>query len=681
MAKVDLIINGKDKATPAVKGVTKSIIAASLAVEGIKLATKALIDVTKQSIEALRVQEQAEAKLESQIGDNINAVKNWASEIQNATTVGDEQVLTLASLASSMGVTTENLEDATKGAIGLSEAFGIDLNTSMKMVALANEGQYTMLARYIPELRTAADDSEKMAIVQDAMANGFELATVKADTFTGKLSQLKNAQGDTLEAFGSLVAIVGKDYVDGMIQAQQATQTFLKDARTITAVTEIFNALTDILQPFKDLISDLADDLNETNNGFNLMEGILKTITSGFVILLKAIQLNFKLITDFITLIKDAGKAAVLFWQSITGDKSAREAAKASLDAMKLTVTDLGKSYINFGKEVADSMNKIWGDVEAGTNKSINSLGALQDSIVDTGDTFENTTEKMSNDDKFKKIESTVQNFGQGITSIMGSVTDTMKMYWDNYFNEQLSRQAEWQENQLAQTDQWVAAEMERQGVQEETKQEQLNRELAALQTSLNEARTSREQEAIQEQINEKQNAIARTKIIEEGEKKKALIQKKAKKEETALKKQQFQENKNLSIANIWINAASAVMGFWASLSSLGVAGIVLAAVMSAAALTMAGVQTGIVSGQSFHGQEGGEIPLGTATGDRAVTFMNKGEALLRNDDYKSLVGMARGENSNGGGFVNNGSITIVANNPEEFRMKLIETKRFELAR
>jgi len=73
--------------------------------------------------------------------------------------------------------------------------------------------------------------------------------------------------------------------------------------------------------------------------------------------------------------------------------------------------------------------------------------------------------------------------------------------------------------------------------------------------------------------------------------------------------------------------------------------------VMTATTLAMAGAQTGLIAAQTFHGQEGGEIPLGTATGDRAVTFMNKGEALLRSDDYKSLVNMARGGGETTGGI------------------------------
>jgi hypothetical protein len=75
-------------------------------------------------------------------------------------------------------------------------------------------------------------------------------------------------------------------------------------------------------------------------------------------------------------------------------------------------------------------------------------------------------------------------------------------------------------------------------------------------------------------------------------------------------------------------------------------------------------------------------MSLGTATGDRAVTFMNKGEALLRSDDYKALVGMARGEGTPTGEpsiYIEN--MTVVAEDPQMFAEKTRDIQRYERVR
>ena len=102
-----------------------------------------------------------------------------------------------------MGITADKIEEATKGAIGLATAFKIDLNTSMKMVALANKNEFTMLNRYIPELRKAKTETEKMAIVQRKMADGFKLAAREAQIGEGPLIQMRNAIGDVKEEIGN----------------------------------------------------------------------------------------------------------------------------------------------------------------------------------------------------------------------------------------------------------------------------------------------------------------------------------------------------------------------------------------------------------------------------------------------------------------------------------------------
>ncbi len=755
MAKVNLEITGKDKgASAAVKGVTGSIITAQLAVEAIKIATKALIDIGKKSIEAWKIQEQVLAKLNVQTNGNTASIEKWTTEIQKATTVGDEAAQQIASIGLSMGITQDKLESATKGAIGLSEAFGIDLNTSMKMVSQANEGQYTMLARYIPSLKTASTDAEKMVIVQNAMSDGFDLAKAKAETFTGRLEQLKNAQGDTLESFGKVISVIGKDYVDGLLTATQGINDFLTNVDNIAGVTSGFAVFTEILKKLFDVIKDigsgilqnvkdgfkkLSDEADGAFNIFSMLGNATQILSSALKIVGSVIN---GVITTFFNLVKigknafDTVGSFISFLKGETKFEDVKNNFKDLGGSIKDYVIDMSDSYkevfqttISEGKKFnenakkqADDYNKIWKEKneqirndfaksqdellnsqEKGTEDSKenlkewteafkNSSNYLKDLYKETGNSiadgsaniFDSIKNAFSDIGKVmtdatttpaQKTVSILQSLAASTSSILGSIQG---MFADHY-NTLLEQNNEWKDSQLESVDDWIEREMEAQGVRLETKQELLQQEIDQLNEKLAIETDAQAQADLQKSINEKQAELTRQQILDEGEKKKYDIQKKAKDKETKLKKQQFEENKAFQIANIWINAASAVIGWWAAFAGMGIPGIVLAGVMTGVTLAMAGVQTGLVASQTFHGAEGGEIPTGTMSGDRAVTYMNKGEALLQSNDYKSLVNMARVGSSGGSIYIEN--VYVQSNNAQDFIEQMIEIQRREATR
>ena len=176
---------------------------------------------------AFAEQETANSRLASAfdaVGESgSDAVKQWgawATSIQRTTTLGDEEIMNLVTLGKVMGVTNDKLEEATKGAIGLAKAFGIDMTASMKMVALAQQGEFEMLARYIPALRAATTEAEKQDIVNRAMANGFKMAEAELDTLGGQWTALKGVIGDAMQEAGKAVGEGGfTDMIKGLKEA------------------------------------------------------------------------------------------------------------------------------------------------------------------------------------------------------------------------------------------------------------------------------------------------------------------------------------------------------------------------------------------------------------------------------------------------------------------------------
>ena len=165
------------------------------------------------SVKAFAEQEKAESTLRAslqasgqEVDANMQKLKRMASEIQKVTTVGDEMSLAMMQQAVSMGVQADQLDEATRGAIGLSKAFNLDLKMAMRASSAALLGQTEMLTRYIPELKDIEDPAERVALVHLKMGEGFTVATAEANATGGQLIQLKNAFGDLQEQVGEILA-------------------------------------------------------------------------------------------------------------------------------------------------------------------------------------------------------------------------------------------------------------------------------------------------------------------------------------------------------------------------------------------------------------------------------------------------------------------------------------------
>jgi len=177
-----------------------------------RLARNALVGVGALVALAVRsagIQEKAEIELAAALEstgqereNNIAMLKRQAAALQSVTTFGDELILSIQAQATLLGVTADKLGDVTKMAIGLSKVTGQDLAMSLRAAVLANQGEFTILQRYLPALRNAKTATEKLAIVTEAGARGFKVAQEEAETFSGTFAQLKNAIGDTAEAIG-----------------------------------------------------------------------------------------------------------------------------------------------------------------------------------------------------------------------------------------------------------------------------------------------------------------------------------------------------------------------------------------------------------------------------------------------------------------------------------------------
>jgi len=150
----------------------------------------------------------------------------FAAGIQRATIYGDEEVLALMQLQKSLGVTASKLKEAAKQAIGLATATGRDIRSMSMYIALAQQGEFTMLRRYIPALRSTTDETEQLKIITEFAAAGFKLAEERAKTTSGELRKMWNAMGDVAERLGMSLLPAIKDLGKSLTESVQKGGAF-----------------------------------------------------------------------------------------------------------------------------------------------------------------------------------------------------------------------------------------------------------------------------------------------------------------------------------------------------------------------------------------------------------------------------------------------------------------------
>ena len=214
--------------------------------------------------------------------ENIKSYNEFASAMQKVTTTGDEQTLKLLTMSVNMGIAEEKRKEASQGALGLAKAFesaGLTQETALKGIALAYEGEYTQLSRYIPALRTAQTETEKMAILQEAMANGFKMAQDETKTGAGAIRQYQNLVGDLKEKIGDLI----KSAILPVISVLTSFASLLNDHPGIfkTAVAAI-GSLVVALSAWK--VAQIALNLSLTMNPIGLVIVAIGALVAGIAV-------------------------------------------------------------------------------------------------------------------------------------------------------------------------------------------------------------------------------------------------------------------------------------------------------------------------------------------------------------------------------------------------------------
>ncbi|MDX9976773.1 MAG: hypothetical protein RBS16_01935 [Candidatus Cloacimonadales bacterium] len=390
-----------------------------LALNTVKQAYSMLSSSVAEFITYSNIQEQAENDLISALNTrgqatekNIKAYKDMASAIQNITTVGDEQSLKLITMSVNMGIAEEKRQEATKGAIGLAKAFesaGLSQETAMKGIALAYEGEFAQLSRYIPALRSAQSETEQMAILQENMANGFQMAQDETNTGAGAITQYNNLVGDLKEKIGDLV----KDAILPVVKGLSSFASLLNDHPAIfKTATAAIGTIIVALSAWK--VAQIALNLTMAMNPIGLIvtaigalvAGVIVAINhiGGFAVAWEYVKASLLIVWEYLKAFGSAWAGMFdIIWESVknlgkmlkalfTGDFSAF--IDLAINGFKSAFDKTMDHFAQAGQKA----KQIWNDVEKSTRKT--PTITQKTIITETKETIiENTNNDENNED------------------------------------------------------------------------------------------------------------------------------------------------------------------------------------------------------------------------------------------------------------------------------------------
>lgn len=170
----------------------------------------------KGSLSAWAEQERATASMTAALNANgeagsalIPKLQAVASAIQDETGAADESTMAGMAKMRMLGVQTDKLGEAAKAVIAL-KGVGLEEAAAQKAVAMAMQGNYEMLNRYVPALRQTEDETEKARIVNELFATGYEQQKDLLDTTSGRWGELKGRIGDAMEEIGRAIEGTGQ---------------------------------------------------------------------------------------------------------------------------------------------------------------------------------------------------------------------------------------------------------------------------------------------------------------------------------------------------------------------------------------------------------------------------------------------------------------------------------------
>ncbi|MBR1750849.1 MAG: hypothetical protein IJ740_08225 [Ruminococcus sp.] len=287
---------GVEKGLGTIEGLAgglRSVFTKLGAVIGVAFSVSALQRFTKEARELWNVQLEAETKLETILGrnlgaarDQIQAVKDYASALQEVGVIGDEvqlsglqELATYIENAGSLRTMNEVLNDMLAQQYGLN-ATAESAVTIATMLGKVLSGQTGALSRYGYSFTAAQEQLLKFGTEEQRVATLAEVVEQSvgginealANTDAGRMKQLENTMGDIKEEFGAAVTQIQVLFLPALKRLAQMLAEVAAFAREVSqSLAEVFGtdsrqaaAAAGAAQSYEDM-AEAAEETEEAN--------------------------------------------------------------------------------------------------------------------------------------------------------------------------------------------------------------------------------------------------------------------------------------------------------------------------------------------------------------------------------------------------------------------------------
>lgn len=159
--------------------------------------------------DAALVQQRAEVTLSTAVKNNpyydnsaTERLKNYASQLQATSTIGDETLIPFMSKLVSYGRSEAEVMDIMQTAVNMAESGVMDLGSAVSALNATYQGNAGLLARQIPALKNLSSEQLKAGEGVKLLKQQYAGAAEEISNSVGAIQKMKNSWGDLKENIG-----------------------------------------------------------------------------------------------------------------------------------------------------------------------------------------------------------------------------------------------------------------------------------------------------------------------------------------------------------------------------------------------------------------------------------------------------------------------------------------------
>ena len=373
----------------------------------------------------------------------------YASSLQKMTTYGDETILTVQKMLTNFGVEGPLLDKLTEATLDLAAAKGMDLKAAGDLVAKSVGSSTNALTRYGITVEGAVGSTERMQMAADNITKLFGgAAKAQAETYLGKIEQMKNRWGDLVEKVGFKVIPIVEELMDVVeIKVLPLLENWMSQTGDTKSITEEFaKAILFVARSALGFVGALDIAHKAVKIFGTTQDGRLTITKKGWRDLqdtiLKHGALLESLSLDEIKRTKTTGKKKEDFEAEMVARRAARLAERAERERLLKEAQD--KKEVEAERAKAEELWKLQQEsVEADIQQTLDMTNLTLDQqrirLETAQDTYKKDTKAYKayakailkiEGDKIAKMLEGAQKWSNAVMSGIQKVADTEKLTW-----------------------------------------------------------------------------------------------------------------------------------------------------------------------------------------------------------------------------------------------------------